>query len=154
MPYVWPVEGGEPIRVIGANVAVPGCVVSEDWISGLSDDEREARGIIWEDDSEDECEAQRAVVIAGVKAEAGARINTRYPAAAQANMNMRATELVDTRFDRDLTPEEETERSALKAAAAWIKSVRTASDDIEAGLPSTVAELRALDIAAHPAWPA
>lgn len=154
MPYAWPVEGGEPIRVVGSNVVLPTMTVSEAWVAGLADGEAEAMGFVWVDDDPAEIEAVRAVVVAGIKDEARARIVGRYSLEQQANMNMRATELVDTRLEREWTEDEAAERVVLKAAAAWIKSVRTASDEIEAALPETIDELRALDIGAHPAWPA
>jgi hypothetical protein len=71
-----------------------------------------------------------------VKKEAANRILRRYPDWKQANMNMRANELNDIRFDRTLTTEEEVERQTLKEIATWIKSVRSASDSIEARLSS------------------
>lgn len=154
MPYVLPVEGGELIRIVGPQVETPGRVVSEAWVAGLDEEERAAMGFVWADDTADEVEAKRATVIAAVREEARARISGRYPPWQQDNMQMRATELVDLRQDRALTEDEEAERQALKAAAAWIKDVRAASNAIEADLPWTVAELAALDIGAHPAWPA
>ncbi|MDK9721659.1 MAG: hypothetical protein OEL53_10805 [Rhodospirillales bacterium] len=88
--------------------------------------------------------------LAAVKLEAQRRILARYSFAAQSNMNMRANELNDIRFDRALSPEEETERQQLKAIAVWIKSVRAASDVIEARL----ADDPYLDTASQPDWPA
>lgn len=92
--------------------------------------------------------------IAEIKAEASRRILSRFPTWKQANMNMRATELVDVRLDRELTTEETAERDALLAAAAWIKAVRTASDDIEAALPDDAEGLSAFSAAAADGWPA
>lgn len=103
--------------------------------------------------TEDEVAALRADAIQAVKAEASRRILERYPTWKQANMNMRATELVDVRLERELTTEETTEREALLTAAAWIKAVRTASDDIEAALPDDAEALSAFSAAAA-GWPA
>ncbi|MBI5120044.1 MAG: hypothetical protein HZA67_03505 [Rhodospirillales bacterium] len=88
--------------------------------------------------------------LAAVKLEAQRRILARYSFAAQHNLNMRANELNDIRFDRALSPEEETERQQLKAIAAWIKTVRAASDAIEARLAAEPY----LDPAGQPDWPA
>lgn len=87
--------------------------------------------------------------LAAVKLEAQRRILARYSFAAQSNMNMRANELNDIRFDRALSPEEEVERQALKSIAAWIKSVRAASDAIEARLATDPY----LDPAVQTDWP-
>lgn len=87
--------------------------------------------------------------LTAVKAEAARRILSRYSFAAQSNMNMRANELNDIRFDRALTPGEEAERQALKSIAAWIKSVRDASNAIEERLAADPY----LDPAAQPDWP-
>lgn len=89
-----------------------------------------------------------------VKAEASRRILARYPTWRQANMNMRATELVDIRLDRELTTEETAEREAMLSAAAWIKAVRTASDEIEAALPDDAEGLTAFSAATAAGWPA
>lgn len=104
--------------------------------------------------SSDEIEGLRAARVGDVKAEAGRRILERFPTWKQANMNMRATELVDARVDRALSEDEEAERQALLAASAWIKEVRTASDAIEAALPADAEGLCAFDAAAADGWPA
>lgn len=83
-----------------------------------------------------------------VKAEAGRRINLRYPLWRQSNMNMRANELQEVRIaGGTLTPEEQAEADALKAAATWIKSVRDTSDALEAMSPVPV------DYADNAYWP-
>jgi len=168
------VQPGAAVELIG------GIRCSQDWLAGLGEDDACQFGLVraevvgmepiqgladppkledvggvptwvWTSDGE---AALRDALIARVKAEATARITRRYSLAQQANMNMRATELVETRFERELTTEEEGERQGLKAAAAWIKSVRLASNEIEANLPTTAPELRAIEIGALPNWPA
>lgn len=153
---------------------------SQAWLAGLNNDEVAEQGLVraaiagspplpglghppeladvegvptwtW---SEAGIESLRACRIAEVKAEAGRRILARYPTWKQANMNMRATELVDARVDRELTAEETTEREALLAAAEWIKSVRAASDAIEAALPDDAEGLCAFVAATADGWPA
>lgn len=104
--------------------------------------------------TEEEVAAQRAGMILAVKAEAGRRILERYPTWKQANMNMRATELVDARVDRVLTGDEEAERQELLAASAWIRAVRTASDTIEAAIPDDAEGLCAFSAATADGWPA
>ncbi|MDP1599027.1 hypothetical protein [Phenylobacterium sp.] len=104
--------------------------------------------------SSDEVEGLRATRIADVKAEAGRRILERFPTWKQANMNMRATELVDIRLDRELTADETAEREAMLSAAAWIKDVRAASDAIEAGLPDDADGLSAFIASTADGWPA
>lgn len=173
-PGVW-------VEILGATVEIGENTRSQRWVETADPDERAAMGIVavitspapalpgeltavrglvdvdgvptrtWSTDHIT-VEALSAACVAAIKAEAGRRILGRYSQSQQQNMNMRATELVDTRFDRDLTEDEEAERVALKAAAAWIKSVRAASDDIEADLPSDLEGLIAFDITAG--WPA
>lgn len=106
------------------------------------------------DMTEEELEAKAASCVVEVKAEAGRRILERYPTWKQANMNMRATELVDIRVDRELTAEETAERLAMLSAAAWIKDVRAASDAIEAALPDDAEGLCAFIAATADGWPA
>ncbi len=98
-------------------------------------------------------ESLRACRINQIKEEAGRRILALYPTWKQANMNMRAAELVDIRLDRELTPEETAERDTLIAAAAWIKDVRAASDSIEAALPNDAAALSAFNPSTADGWP-
>lgn len=153
---------------------------TQDWLAGLSDDDVAEQGLIraevagtppapglghppaledvdgvptwtW---SPEGIESLRAYRVVEIKAEASRRILALYPTWKQANMNMRATELVDVRLDRELTPEETTEREALLAAAAWIKAVRVASDDIEAALPDDAEALSAFSAASAAGWPA
>lgn len=153
---------------------------SQAWLAGLSDDEVAEQGLdraeiagsppvpglghppeladvdgvptwSW---SPEGIESLRSCRIAEVKAEAGRRILALYPTWKQANMNMRATELVDIRLDRELTMEETAERDALLAAAAWIKDVRAASDAIEAALPDDAEGLCAFVASAADGWPA
>lgn len=99
-------------------------------------------------------ESLRAYRVAEVKAEAGLRILERFPTWKQANMNMRATELVDIRLDRELTADETAEREAMLSAAAWIKEVRAVSDVIEAALPDDAEGLCAFIAATADGWPA
>jgi hypothetical protein len=80
--------------------------------------------------------------IADVKAEARRRIETVYPSWKQTNMIARSTELQEKRISGgSLTVSEQAEVVALEAAWAWVKSVRSASDSIEAALPMSVAEM-------------
>lgn len=161
-------------------VSIGHVACSQAWLAGLSDDEVVEQGLnraeivgsppihglghppkledingvptwVW---SEAGVECLRACRIAEVKAEAGRRILALYPTWKQANMNMRATELVDIRVDRELTTEETAERDALLAAAAWIKDVRAASDAIEAALPDDAEGLCAFVASAADGWPA
>ena len=106
------------------------------------------------DYTSEELAALHSQRIGEVKAEAGRRILERYPTWKQANMNMRATELVDIRLDRELTEAETAEREAMLSAAAWIKEVRAASDAIEAALPDDAEGLCAFIAATADGWPA
>lgn len=153
---------------------------SQAWLAGLTDDEVAEQGLVraeiagsppvlglghppdladvdgvptWEW-SDAGIESLRACRIGEVKAEAGRRILERYPTWKQANMNMRATELVDIRLDRELTEDETAERAAMLSAAAWIKEVRAASDVIEASLPDDAEGLCAFIAATADGWPA
>ena len=100
------------------------------------------RGVFWEngvkvvrDLTEEEIAASAppAPTADDVKAEAGRRILAVYADWKQRNMTMRATELQEIRIGGGtLTAEEETERLALIAASDWVKSMRVASDAIEA----------------------
>lgn len=161
-------------------VSVGRVACSQAWLAGLSDDQAAEQGLVraevagsppmpglghppeledvagvptwvW---SEAGIESLRACRIAEVKAEAGRRILALYPTWKQANMNMRATELVDVRLDRELTTEESAERLAMLSAAAWIKDVRAASDAIEAALPNDAEGLCAFVAATADGWPA
>lgn len=98
--------------------------------------------------------ALRTAKLGDVKAEASRRILAQYPIWRQINMTARATELTELRFDRDWTGPEAAEAAALKAVFAWIKSVRAASDVIEAAVPTAAAEIAAFDPAAAEGWPA
>lgn len=69
--------------------------------------------------------------ILAVKAEAQRRIFDRFPQWKQANMTARAVEIVRM-GEGNWTPEVKTEADALDGAWAWIKSVRDASNTIEA----------------------
>lgn len=81
-----------------------------------------------------------------VKAEARRRILARYPDWKQTNMVARGVELLDIwRVNGRWTAEEQAERDALDAAWAWIKSVRSASNDIEERLTD--------DFASDAKWP-
>lgn len=70
--------------------------------------------------------------VAAVKQEAGRRINAAWPEWKQRNITARGTELVRIRLDRAWTAEEQTEADAVQAVWDWVKSVRAASDAIEA----------------------
>lgn len=85
---------------------------------------------------------QRAMI----KFEAGRRILERYPQWRQTNMLARSIEL--TRKAQTLTPEEQAEAVSLESSWAWIKSVRQASDAIEALSPIPA------DFASDHRWPA
>lgn len=70
---------------------------------------------------------------AAVKTECGRRIYTPFPQWKQANLTARATELVNLRVvNGALTPEETAEFALLQSIWDWIKSVRAASDVLEA----------------------
>ena len=67
-----------------------------------------------------------------VKDEASRRILARYPAWKQANMTARAVELLDIRLDNgQWTAGQQAEVDKIKAAWAWVQSVRSASDSLE-----------------------
>ncbi|HET6971720.1 MAG TPA: hypothetical protein VFH92_11385 [Phenylobacterium sp.] len=110
---------------------------------------------------EAEADAAEAAALAGLKAkvqglinaEAGRRINARLPAWQQSNMVARGVELVNIRFDRAWTSDEAAEAAGLQAAWDWIKSVRVASDAIQAAIPegADAATFQYLD---RPEWPA
>jgi hypothetical protein len=70
-----------------------------------------------------------------VKDECGRRIYTPFPQWRQANYTARATELVLAKTNGGLTQEESDELTALQAVWTWIKSVRAASDLLEAANP-------------------
>jgi hypothetical protein len=73
---------------------------------------------------------------ADIKAEARSRILTVFPDWRQANMTARGVELQDIwRRKGTWTQQEQAEADALQAAWDWIKSVRAASDTIEAMQP-------------------
>jgi hypothetical protein len=82
-----------------------------------------------------------------VKNECGRRIYTPFPQWRQANYTARATELVLAKTNGALTQAETDELAALQAAWAWIKSVRAASDVLEASNPIP------LDYADDAHWP-
>ncbi len=106
--------------------------------------------------SPEEIAAIQAAIVLQIKAEAGRRILAVYPAWKQLNMTKRAVELADLRQDRSLTGPEEAERTALKAAAAWVDAIRSASDDIEATVPDdgeTLEGWTAEAVASHELWP-
>ena len=67
-----------------------------------------------------------------VKEEARRRILAIYPVWKQANLTARGVELVKIKTDRAWTAEEQTEVDAIQGIWDWVKSVRTASDDLEA----------------------
>jgi hypothetical protein len=84
-----------------------------------------------------------------VKAEARRRILERYPDWRQTNMVARGVELQDIwRTVGSWTAAEQAEADALKASWSWIKSVRAASDAIEAMAPIPA------DYTADSYWPA
>lgn len=87
------------------------------------------------------------VTVADVKAEARRRIVAKYPEWKQLNMMARSVELQDNRAQQAWSPAEKAEVEALKAAWVWIKSVRAASDKIEALDPIP------MDYAADARWP-
>lgn len=77
------------------------------------------------------------VPLAGdVKAEARRRILARYPDWKQANMTAQGVELVNIRVSiGSWTERQAQEAAALSSAWDWIKSVRSASDRLEAMSP-------------------
>ena len=84
-----------------------------------------------------------------IKSHAGNLILAQYSLAAQLNMTMRASELIQKQLDGEtLTSTELAEKAGLEAAATWIKSVRAASNTLEAALPAlTEAQRAAYDVA-------
>lgn len=87
--------------------------------------------------------------IEAVKTECGRRIYTPFPQWKQANLTARATELVNLKIvNGSLSPEEAAEFAALQDVWDWIKSVRAASDALEAMDPIP------LDYCANTHWPA
>jgi hypothetical protein len=86
---------------------------------------------------------------AAVKVEARNRILARFPEWKQANLTARGVELQDIwRLNGAWTAQEQAEADALNAVWAWIKSVRAASDAIEAMSPIPH------DYASDQYWPA
>lgn len=80
-------------------------------------------------------EQVRAPSVKEVKNKARELIVSRYPEWKQANMTARAVELIGYKINRALTQDEQAEEVALTAVWSWIKSVREASDLIEAQTP-------------------
>lgn len=97
----------------------------------------------------------RAVRITETKEEAGRRILGRFPMWKQSNMNMRANALSDKRLrGGTLDAGEEAEAEALRQAAAWIASERTASDAVEAWINApTRSAADLVTMAGVPGWP-
>jgi len=91
-----------------------------------------------------------------IKKEAGRWILAQYPDWKQRNMTARMTELLKIRaLAESWTAEEQAEVSALEAVWDWVKSVRSASDLLEAGVDGMTEEERSAFAAADPAhWPA
>jgi len=111
---------------------------------------RSAGNIPFASETLDEAKARR---IGEIKAEAGARIEARYPAHKQRNMLARLNELHDKRLDGiTLTAGEKAEVTNMRAAWDLVKQVRQASNDAEAQV-SAAATISAVD-AVIPAWPA
>ena len=78
-----------------------------------------------------EAQAERGEAI---KAEAGARILSRWPLTAQMNANARAVELLEARSLRAWTPAETDEAGALRKMREAIKAIRDASNAAEAAV--------------------
>lgn len=83
---------------------------------------------------------------------AGQVITGLFPIWKQQNMTSRAVELLDLKSQRDLTEDEVAEQTALRAARAWIESVRAHSDSLKAALPADGPGAAVFDITAG--WPA
>lgn len=93
--------------------------------------------------------AKQRAAAALVKSEARRRILAAFPDWKQANMTARGVELQDIwRRKGNWTVQEQAEADALQAAWDWIKSVRAASDAIEALQPIPG------DYAENKRWPA
>lgn len=75
------------------------------------------------------------VTVDDIRAEAGRRIYARYPLHVQLNMQARAAELLLI-GPANWTFSESDEAAALQAARDWIKSVRAASNALEAEPPA------------------
>lgn len=83
--------------------------------------------------------ATAAPIIVEVKLHARERILARYPDWRQANMTARSVELTETLATGGvLTADEQAEVAAMKAAWAWIKSVRVKSGEHEAAINALV----------------
>lgn len=95
----------------------------------------------------------RAAKVNEVRVEANARILERFPLTSQLNMVTTAVELADTRIDRVLTAPEQIQRVELKAAFAWIRSIRAASNTIEAAIPEDAEGICNFVVPTHPDWP-
>lgn len=94
--------------------------------------------------------AEPFATVAAIKTEAARRINAAHPEWKQRNSTARGTELVRIRLDRAWSPEEQTEADTIQAVWDWVKSVRAASDAIEADASTlTLSAMRA-----DPRWPA
>lgn len=108
---------------------------------------------------------QREAKVAGTKAEAQRRIFARYPQYKQANMQARHAEIlaIESGHYRDqtgalqaarsVTAAENAELASFCVAWVWVKSVRTASDLIEADIAIS-ADPANFDVVNSPRWPA
>lgn len=77
-----------------------------------------------------------AIIPIQIKNEARRRISEKFPEWKQTNMVARGVELQDIwRLNGVWTAQEQAEATALKSVWTWIKSVRTASDTLEAMIP-------------------
>lgn len=94
----------------------------------------------------------RAVRAAAIAAEAGARILAAYPDYAQRNMLARASELIEAQLGGNpLNPAQVAERAVLRAARAWINSMRGAVAAARAEIAAATTAEQVL--AVQPAWP-
>lgn len=97
-----------------------------------------------------------AALVVAIKAECERRILAVLPHWKQHNATARGTELVRKIAEGSTwTAEEQAEADAIDAAWAWVKSARSASDDLEAAVATmTDEERRAVNIADDVHWPA
>jgi hypothetical protein len=133
----------EIARPVGVNVT--GCAVVD--VGGVP-----TRQYTHEDLSSDDLAALIQRQNDRIDAQAGQVIAGEYPLWKQQNMIARAVALLDIKSQRDLTTEEATEQTALRAAWAWVDAVRAHSETLKAALPSDGPGAAAFDVTTG--WPA
>lgn len=92
---------------------------------------------IWQENKKD---YYKDIKTTEIKQKAHKIIINRYPDWKQRNMAQRAVELVDIKTERALTTDEEAERQKLKDIKAWVDSIRSQSNVMEADLKNLTAD--------------